>query len=86
MVQKMAWVFLAAAIAMTSPAPAQKENACEADEKTFCSKSQGLLILKCLVDHFDELSAGCKKQVEPARMRFESAKTPAAAGAADSKP
>lgn len=83
MVQKMAWVILASAIAMASPAAAQG-NSCEADQKKFCASSEGLHVLKCLVDHFDELSPGCKTQMEPARQRIEAAeKTPAAAGAAD---
>jgi len=83
MVRIMTWVIFAAAIAMTSPATAQ-ENACEADHKEFCSKSEGLHALKCLVDNFDKLSAGCKTQIEPARLRIEAAKkTPAAAAAPD---
>lgn len=84
MVQKMAWVILASAIAMASPATAQ-DHACEADQKKFCSSSEGLHVLKCLVDHFNELTPECKTQMGPARERIEGAKkTPAATGAADS--
>lgn len=75
MTKKLAFQALVMGAFLVSSAVAQGQNACEAEQAKFCPDVQGLQVLKCLVDHWDELSPACQKQMEPARAHLQKGKT-----------
>lgn len=78
------WAFFATAIAFASTASA--DNPCAADQEKFCSPSKlggEASVLKCMDEHFDELSPDCKAAIEKVREGIkakESGKAPKAGG------
>ncbi|MDJ0853341.1 MAG: cysteine rich repeat-containing protein [Myxococcota bacterium] len=82
------WVVLVA----PAPAPGQEEpargpgtGACHADVQRLCNEAKGTPrgVASCLREHVDELSDGCREQIESgaARMRGMGSKLRAACGA-----